>query len=279
LNNLALRLITGSVYVGVTCLALLWRHESALIFHLLVAGFCAYELLRLISPKQSTLNRLIGTASTLAVSGFAYINQDSLINAGYFNNIFIFVGLLFMAYVLLTSKNDPISYLGGLMVSWIYIGVSLGLFFRIGQMELGGETMSLLPFDGGPILFVFVLIWVNDSFAYVFGRLLGRHKLAPSISPKKTIEGFVGGLIASVAVGYFFGTEIVPIEDTQLAVFGAVISLSANLGDLFESKIKRTLGVKDSGTALPGHGGFLDRFDSVLFAGPAAYAFLLFFVN
>ncbi len=269
--------MTGSVYVGITCLALLWRHESALIFHMLIAGFCAYELLLLISPKESLANRLIGTASTLAVSGFAYINQDSLINAGYFNYIFIFVGLVFMAYVLLSSKKDPISDLSGLMLSWIYIGVSLGLFFRIGQMELGGETMSLFPFEGGPILLVLALIWVNDSFAYVFGRLLGRHKLAPTISPGKTIEGFVGGVVACIVVAYFLGGELAPLKSNFLAGLGAVIAISANLGDLFESKIKRTLGVKDSGSALPGHGGFLDRFDSVLFAGPAAYAFLSFY--
>lgn len=277
MNNLQLRLITGTGYVLLTCLALMWRHESALIFHMLIVGFSAHELLRLISPGLSGVKKVLAVLSVLSVSGFTYINQDSLINAGYFNYIFLFVGILYLAYVIFDAREEPIKQLSSVALSWVYIAIPLGLFFRIGQMEFGTEHLSLIPYDGLPILLVFILIWANDSFAYVVGRLIGRHHLAPSISPKKTVEGFAGGLIACVALAYFAGNLFVDLDSATLAGLGAIISVAANLGDLFESKIKRTLGVKDSGKALPGHGGFLDRFDSVLFAGPAAYAFFSFF--
>ena len=126
------------------------------------------------------------------------------------------------------------------------------------------------------ILFLLVTIWGCDSFAYYVGRRFGRHKLAPEVSPKKTIEGSIGGLVGSilVAVGaaLLFVPEFLPAE---AAVIGGLASTAGQIGDLVESLFKRGAGVKDSGRFLPGHGGFYDRVDSILFAAPVVCAAVL----
>lgn len=121
------------------------------------------------------------------------------------------------------------------------------------------------------------MIWVNDSFAYLVGKTLGRHKLYPAISPKKTIEGTLGGFAFCVGTAYFLAM-IEPILNTvQWMILAAVIVVTGSLGDLIESKLKREAGVKDSGAILPGHGGMLDRLDSLIYAAPFAYLTLNIF--
>jgi phosphatidate cytidylyltransferase len=123
---------------------------------------------------------------------------------------------------------------------------------------------------------IFAIIWVNDSFAYISGRTLGKHKLMKRISPKKTIEGFVGGLtmaiVAGVALHYYLswtGRDDYTIY--QWAIIAFVVALFGTIGDLIQSKIKRQAAVKDSGSIMPGHGGIFDRMDSIIFAAPFAY--------
>jgi phosphatidate cytidylyltransferase len=150
-----------------------------------------------------------------------------------------------------------------------------------GALYIGGGMASLVALRGldGPsdhfgwnlVLAVLLGTWASDIFAYFGGRLLGRHRLAPAISPKKTVEGFVIGLAAGI-----FTTWVTlyrqGFTNQQALLIGVAVALAAPLGDLFESFLKRDLGVKDSGTLLAGHGGVLDRIDALLFAGPAALA-------
>lgn len=131
------------------------------------------------------------------------------------------------------------------------------------------------------IVFMFIIIWITDSFAYFTGMLFGKHKLAPKVSPKKTIEGSLGGsffaLIISLFVNYKFSIfpEVSPLILAMLVLFLSIIS---QLGDLFESSIKRIYNVKDSGKILPGHGGVLDRFDSTIFVAPVFYILLKYII-
>jgi phosphatidate cytidylyltransferase len=150
-----------------------------------------------------------------------------------------------------------------------------------GALYVGGGMASLVALRGlaGPseifgfnlVLAVLLGTWASDIFAYFGGRLLGRHRLAPAISPKKTVEGFLIGLIAGI-----FTTWVTlyreGFSNREALLVGVGVALAAPLGDLFESFLKRDLGVKDSGTLLAGHGGVLDRIDALLFAGPAALA-------
>ena len=124
------------------------------------------------------------------------------------------------------------------------------------------------------LLAVFVTIWVNDTGAYLVGVTLGKHRLFERISPKKSWEGFIGGALFALLSGYIFSLFIPEINLLNWMIFSELIVIFGTFGDLTESLIKRTLEVKDSGNIIPGHGGLLDRFDSMLLAAPVIYLFL-----
>jgi len=149
-------------------------------------------------------------------------------------------------------------------VAWVGGGLALLLLLRD------------IPLDGRLLVFTTLLaVFADDTAAYVVGRAIGRHRMSPAISPGKTWEGFVAGTLAAVGVTFFALYEQDVLTNAESLVLGLVIALAATLGDLFESAVKRDLGMKDSGRLLGGHGGVLDRLDAPLWAGAAAYVTLL----
>jgi phosphatidate cytidylyltransferase len=158
--------------------------------------------------------------------------------------------------------------------------------FITGLFYIGGGCifLTMIPYKDNEfakflIMGIFILIWINDSFAYLVGKTLGRTKLFPSVSPKKTVEGSVGGFVFTI-IGTFILAKHEPILNLeQWLIIAVVVVIFGNLGDLVESKLKRHAGVKDSGAILPGHGGLLDRLDSLIFAAPFAYLTLYIFTN
>ena len=150
-----------------------------------------------------------------------------------------------------------------------------GLVWAMAVLGLAGIAWTGETYSAGLPLGWFILIWLNDTGAYFAGRRFGRHKLAPSISPGKTWEGWAGGLLASVAVAQLL-TSWMP-DEVPWTLLALVVSVLGPAGDLTESALKRRAGVKDSGTLLPGHGGILDRFDSHIFAAPLAAIVLRLF--
>jgi phosphatidate cytidylyltransferase len=158
--------------------------------------------------------------------------------------------------------------------NWI-VNLLLALFWILLPLAMLSRIRdSYLP---GVVMLLFVLIVVSDSAQYFAGRTFGRHKLAPVISPKKTIEGSIGGLVAATAIAPWLGSLWLPeVPAAWMAVAGGAIAIAGMAGDLFESWLKRRAGVKDSGNLIPGHGGILDRIDAFLFAAPVYYAFLRF---
>lgn len=156
-------------------------------------------------------------------------------------------------------------YLGGLFSCFLLLRSVAGRV-RVGSFPEADRGAWIM-------LFVAVCIWSTDTFAYFTGRAIGKHKLAPKLSPGKTIEGALGGLIGAVVAGGLFGRWIHLPPIAGIGV-GIIAGIFGPLGDLFESALKRELGLKDFGKLMPGHGGALDRFDSLLFAAPAAYLFL-----
>ncbi|MBF6607169.1 MAG: phosphatidate cytidylyltransferase, partial [Flavobacterium sp.] len=152
----------------------------------------------------------------------------------------------------------------------------LGYLFLVGYIIIPFILIPKIPVFGGDynsaiLIAIFIMFWTNDTFAFIIGKTIGRTKLFERISPKKTVEGFVGGLIFTMLAGILIADFYVK-EDRFVWMFSAIIiSIFGTLGDLVESKFKRIADVKDSGTIMPGHGGILDRLDSVIFAAPILF--------
>jgi phosphatidate cytidylyltransferase len=150
----------------------------------------------------------------------------------------------------------------------------LGIFYIA---LLFGFQVAIRKYDDGKqwIVFLYLVIWASDTGAYYIGTLLGKHKLYPKISPKKSVEGLIGGMIAAAGAGLLCRAWFLPaVSFEEAAVLGIVLAVAGTLGDFVESLFKRSVGVKDSGNLIPGHGGILDRMDSMLFAAPVLYYYL-----
>ena len=257
------RLITGAVYV-VLLLSAVFLSSDAFDFLFMVFGLaCLYEYKRLVLLR--------GYYIFIAYLGlwwaYIYLIQDKvLINILMFTTIA--VDLLLIFYLFSTKKK----------LYYTYQKFITGLFYIGG----GCIFLTMIPYKDNEfakflIMGIFVLIWINDSFAYLVGRTIGRTKLFPRVSPKKTVEGAVGGLVFTLIGTYILAKHEPVLNPQQWLILAVVIVGFGTLGDLIESKLKREAGVKDSGAILPGHGGLLDRLDSLIFAAPFAYLTLYIF--
>ena len=179
--------------------------------------------------------------------------------------IFILLVSLFTSMAFSRKQEIPLDLFHSTF-AFIYIILPLHLLVRIPYLANDYEPWLLLC--------IFVIIWCNDTFAYFTGKFLGRHKLFERVSPNKTWEGFFGGMIFSLAGAFIMGQYLPFLSHEKWLGLAAVVIIVATVGDLFESSLKRAYKLKDSGRFMPGHGGILDRIDSLLFALPAAYLYL-----
>jgi len=225
------------------------------------------EFNRLIKQKSS-VSYLIFTGIYILFSlGEILFGTGEVINqlSQIFHVLGIFVNL-FLIRDLFSSKELPNLISNQFINTTFYI--SSGFVFLI-----------LIAFNFGDynpqiILGIFMLIWTNDSFAYIVGKNFGKQKLFSSISPKKTVEGFLGGVFFAALSSYFIALIAPSLSFTNWLIISVLVSIFGTLGDLVESKYKRQAAVKDSGKIMPGHGGMLDRLDSAIFAAPFIYLFL-----
>ncbi len=200
---------------------------------------------------------------------FLYAISTYAFNASYKLHIaHLILFLIFSAFVLQLSRRlgDPIEDLGKLFVSVVYIGLPMGLAAQIPFLN-GLYHLEI-------ILGLFILIWTNDTFAYLTGMHWGKIKFLARISPSKTIEGFLGGLVCTLLAAEILSGYYNSIHGFDWVVLGILVPVFGTLGDLVESMFKRQFSVKDSGKVLPGHGGFLDRLDSFLLVVPIAYIYI-----
>jgi phosphatidate cytidylyltransferase len=256
------RLLTGVVYV-ILLLSAVFLSSDAFDFLFMIFGLaCLYEYKRLVLLR--------GYYIFVAYLGlwwmFIYLVNDAVLV-----NVLMFITIavnLTLIYFLFSKKKIYHTY-QKFIVGLFYIGG--GCIFLTMIPYKNNEFAKLL------IMGIFILIWVNDSFAYLVGKSIGRTKLYPSVSPKKTVEGTLGGFIFTMAAAYIMARYEPIVEPTQWLILAAVIVLMGGIGDLIESKLKREADVKDSGAILPGHGGMLDRLDSLIFAAPFAYLTLNIF--
>ena len=210
-------------------------------------------------PVAAVIDMLTGLSIFFAT--FAVSNLDISIKAASLCPMVLVIARMVSGLYL--KEESPIASWAKSFFNICYVAVPMAMLAII---------YSVLPVLA---LIVLVLIWINDTGAFLVGCSIGKHRLFERISPKKSWEGFFGGFIFSIAAGA--ATSLYIQEGwLQWAVLGAIVSIAATLGDLIESLIKRTVGVKDSGNIMPGHGGILDRIDSLLLVAPATLAYLMF---
>lgn len=262
-SDLQVRFRTGFVYVTVSILCIMGGELSTVLLLCVLSGIAAGEFFYMLRSDAKLPNELLGTMAAVAypISVWQFGMPGALVVTGA-----LLVALL-VWYVFWTRAR-----IGDVGVSFFgaaYTGLLLSSLIVVRQAVPG--------FWGGVLVVgIFCSVWANDSFAYLVGSKLGKHKLAPRISPKKSWEGFVGGLLGSVAIWYALSfIPGVEMSIAQAVAFGMMCGLAGVLGDLAESRIKRNSGVKDSGTIMPGHGGILDRCDSLFLASVVAVVLLV----
>jgi phosphatidate cytidylyltransferase len=267
-SNLTLRLLTAAVTVPLILYSLFlpptWLFPA---LTLLVCGLGAYELFTIVAPAHPLL-RVWGVGTCLLVCLVVSNTFGPAWGAPTF--VLVTCGGLLLSLVQIEPMNQAASRAAWAVAGPAYLGGLFGVIDLLFRQQHGGEWVVLA------MLFAF---W-SDTAGYFVGRSFGKHRLYPAVSPNKTIEGSLGGLLGALVGGliaHFWFLPSLPLLDTLL--LSPIAAGAGQLGDLCESLIKRSVGVKDSGTLLPGHGGILDRVDALLFTSAVVYLYVAWFYN
>lgn len=277
MSDISTRIATGIVFLIVMIGGTVWGETSYLVIFSLVTMLC-------INEYHNITNKVVQSIEHKTL--YKFINT-------------IFAAIIFLiVYLVASNRVDVIylSFIGGFTLSWFFIELytkskspfisiavnSMGLFY----IAIPFSAASFIAYYTGEynwnlLLAVMFFAWANDSFAYLFGSKLGKHKLFERISPKKTWEGFFGGIFGTVVFSYVVYLLFPQWSNQDIAfkhyfILAILTSIASTYGDLAESMIKRNLEIKDTGNTLPGHGGFLDRFDGLIFSFPVATLYLTF---
>lgn len=276
-KNLITRIITGILFVAIMVAGFLSAHYMVVLFAT-ITGMTIWEYTGLVSQiEHVSINRFISTVAgvyffvALAGQRLGFVEGFSVFVPYILTIIYLFIAELYL------KNENPIMNWAYTMLGQMYIALPISMINVLAfQRDANGQMTidMLLP------LSIFIFLWTNDTGAYCSGSLFGKHKLFPRISPAKSWEGSIGGgilvVIVAALIGYSTTNEsgVNMLTIPQWIGLGIVVAVFGTWGDLVESLFKRTLGVKDSGNILPGHGGMLDRFDSSLMAIPAAVVYL-----
>ncbi len=275
MNNTAVRVVVGFIGIPLILFLAAVGNNIFLIFCVLTAFFCMNEFYNLFEmPKSppSVLTKWAGGISFHKIV-FLLISTSIVVCLYYekFNYVFILYFIMFIYLIIdeVVKTEKHFEAIGSWMLSIVYISTPFGL------LSLMCSDKFIALFGANYAIICMLMIWVSDSAAFFGGKAFGRHKLAERISPKKTWEGsilgFVFTIITGIVIWYFFYQKAGLVN---MMIISAIVGIFAQIGDLFESHLKRSVKVKDSSQLIPGHGGFLDRFDSVLFSVPALYIYL-----
>jgi phosphatidate cytidylyltransferase len=266
------RAITGFFFIIVMLGSVLWNHYVFGVFYLLLSGFCLWEFYRLVEKagvKPSVISGLINGLFIYILFALMPYQEDYEIHK-----------LLFLLPVTLSAiliqelfkkSSTPFTNIAYTYLGLIFVIIPFAFFHALAYI---GNNFNF----HFPLAFL-LMLWANDTGAYLVGSKLGRTKLFERHSPKKTWEGFIGGMIITAGVAYIISIYYTEFGLQQWIWVGVLISCFGTTGDLIESMFKRSIDVKDSGGILPGHGGLLDRFDGFLMAAPIVYAYLYFITN
>jgi len=265
MNELVVRSISGVLYVGLLVLALYLGPVFAYNIILLFGLFALIEFQK--------INKHKSPFPSLILLGLVYFHYKGLLPqktlevinwVALFTNCLLTIRLFYPIGIFEKSFSR-------FFLSYGYLTFSVFCIILI--------TRSQETYRPGYLLITYLLIWTNNSFAYLVGKKWGKTLLFSKISPKKSWEGFMGGLLATIITGGIIATYDTVFDRWQLMIFGVAITVLATLGDLIESQFKRISGVKDSGSLIPGHGGFYDRMDSIIYTAPFVIILLQLFYH
>lgn len=280
------RALTAIVFVVVMLGGLLWNDWSFFLLFTFIHFGCWWEYLQLLEKiRQTTFHPYTKQGFMLMGYGMmVYFSATELVLGGYqlrtnLSFIVSLAGIGMLAAGIFSQQKIDLKSFGAAAIGFVYISITWGAIIVLKGVEGSSafRSSSLLYACYLP-LFIIVCMWINDTMAYIVGSLIGKTPFSP-ISPKKTWEGTIGGMIlAALIVGYLgYSLDTANVFNKSLTwwiVLAAVAAIAGTYGDLLESKLKRMAGVKDSGTIMPGHGGFLDRFDSLLLATPVTFIYI-----
>lgn len=275
MNNTTVRILVGIIGIPLVLLFVFLGDHIFLIMCVVLSFFCMNEFYNLFEKPKNEPSKFTKWFGGISSHKVVFLLISSLIVICFYLQKFNFVLILyFIMFVYLivdeVVKTDKhFEAIGTWMLSVVYISTPFGLLSLM-------DSNKFMDFYGANYAIIcLILVWVSDTFAFFGGKMFGRHLLAESISPKKTWEGSVSGFLFTLAAGLVIKyLWKINFSYEHVILIAIIVGVFAQIGDLFESHLKRTVKVKDSSNLIPGHGGFLDRFDSILFSVPALYIYL-----
>ena len=274
MKNFIVRTISGVVMFAILLFATLYSQWSftALVALIMVGGL--WEFYALSEKCGAEPQRIFGMtmAAAILLAGIALVTPDVEMHQGIvwmkvFSQYYLLLALpLMLICELFRQRENPIMNIGATLLGVVYVALPMAMLLFV-PISMGGWQPWM-------VLFFIFTIWANDVFAYLVGVTMGKHKMCPTISPKKSWEGFFGGLVGALCMGVA-AAKILEMDIKMWCGLALVAAVSGVLGDLLESMFKRKAGVKDSGNVIPGHGGVLDRFDALILATPFVCVYLL----
>lgn len=265
MNNFILRTITGVFFVGIIVSAIVFNPLFFAVLFFCITLLGLHEFYKLLQKGGGAPQSYLGLVSGgLLFAGLTAVANDWM-NAKYLLALLPLVVVIFISE-LYRNKPSPFANIALTFLGILYIALPFGL---LNFFYLPGQHYTFIILLG-----YFVILWINDTFAYLFGITLGRHRLFERISPKKSWEGSIGGAFVSIIAAWLIASfdNLLPL--IHWITIAIIIVIGGTLGDLVESMLKRSLNCKDSGTLLPGHGGILDRFDAVLISAPLIFVYI-----
>lgn len=288
MNETLKRGISGAIYVILLLTSILFSTESFFILFGIFLLIAVYEFCDLIHINKlfSIIFSLLFYATVTLISFYKIETENVLneifnkrfnfsININQLNLVLLVITLVVSIKCILFLFYDSIQNISNSSKYLYLLGYIILPFVFITKISFGVND-----YNPKIIVGLFILIWTNDTFAYIVGKTIGKHKLLERISPKKTIEGFLGGVVFAVFAGFLISKYYIKANTNYLdksiliwTIIAVIVGVIGTIGDLIESKFKRIAGVKDSGKIMPGHGGILDRLDSVIFVAPFVFLF------
>ncbi len=263
------RLLSGIVLVILMVAMLYFGGYVTGAVMLIISHIGVFELLRIYKLQNKSIG-WVAYLATMLLYFFLMVDLPQFIMPLCVGFVLVTLAVYVVQYPTYTDRDVM-----AVILSFFYVSLMLSYVYRIREMENGGAL----------VVMIFVCSWVNDTLAYCAGVTMGKHKMSPKLSPKKSVEGLIGGLLGSALVGAGYGVFVnakiaeVPYAPLVFAVAGLLGAAFSVIGDLAASAIKRNNDIKDYGTLIPGHGGILDRFDSMIFTAPLVYYCFLYMIG